>query len=197
MGTDVLADLRFAYWPGWDQARNVISTYRCIARVPTSDVDTAMSDAELAVAGEVDGLARLAAAVQERVLTDIDEAMKENRRMLLSLPVHFEVIGVTAWRRRYLAELAQRLGPEARKLLVVELTGMPHGVVQSRLTELVGLLRPLCRAVMLRLPIDITDASQIKGSGAVAMSCDLDAHPASEIIQMQQMNRFMRAADRA
>ena len=135
--------------------------------------------------------------MQQRVLSDVDEAMKEQRRMLLIMPVHFEVMVGTAWRRRYVAELAQRVAAEARKLLVIELIGIPHGVLQSRLMELIGPLRPFCRGVALRLPIGIADVSQIKGCGAAIMGCDLYSHPAPEIVQMQQLNHFKRAADKA
>jgi hypothetical protein len=194
---DVLADLRFAYCPGWDLGRNVISSYRCVARVPTSDVGSAMCDAELVTASDAGALARLDDAVQGHVLDDLDQLIKSDRRVLLSLPVHFEAFGITAWRRRYLAELGRRLTADARKLLLIELTGVPHGVLRSRLTDLVGPLKPLCRAVTLRLPIGITDASQITGCGAAAINCDLDAQPAAEIVQMQQLNHFKRIAERA
>jgi hypothetical protein len=46
--------------------------------------------------------------------------------------------------------------------------GVPQGVPQARLAELLAPLRPLCRAIMLQLRLDTVDYSNVKGCGALA-----------------------------
>jgi hypothetical protein len=191
---DLLAGLRFSYRPIWDQARNVISTYLCVAQVPTSDVGSAVSEAELALAGDGEAVTRLDAAVRQRVLEDLDQLVRENRRLLLTLPIHFETMGSVVRRREYLADIGRRAAGEAGKLLVIEITGVPEGVPQSRLVDLIAPLRPLCRGVMLRVRLGTAEFAQFKGCGAVALGCDIGAHPGPEFALMQQMNRFNRSA---
>jgi hypothetical protein len=193
---NILGDMRFAYRPIWDRARNAIATYLCVAQVPTSDAATALDDVELMVVADDNELARLDSAIQQRVMKDLAELMAEKRRLLITLPVHFESLGQAAWRRNYFAEMT-RLDVEARKLLMVEIVGLPRGVLQSRLLDLIAPLRPLCRGVMLRVPPEMVDLTQTKGCGAVAVGCDLTGHAGPELALVQQMNRFARAAERA
>jgi hypothetical protein len=192
---DVLADMRFAYRPIWDRTRNAIATYLCIAQVPIAEAASALCDAELLIVDDVNQLRRLDSAVQRRVLDNFAELIVEKRRLLITLPVHFESLGHAAWRRNYLAEMTQ-LDAEARKLLMVEIVGLPRGVLQSRLLDLVAPLRQLCRGVMLRLSLETIDLSQVKGCGAAAVGCDLTGHPEPEGVLVQQMNRFARATQR-
>lgn len=194
---DILAGVKFAYRPMWDQARNVISTYLCVAQVPTSDIGGAMGDADLVMGHDTDEMAQLDDAVRLRVLDDLEEMMRDNRRLLLTLPVHFETLGSVARRRHYLDGLKQRLTAESGKLLVIELTSVPIGVPQSRLVDLIVPLRQFCRGVMLRMPLETPDFTQVKGSGAAAIGCNVTSHPGPEVMLMQQMNRFNRTAEKA
>jgi hypothetical protein len=191
---DLLAGLRFAYRPIWDQSRNVISTYLCVAQVPTSDIGAAVSDAELALAGDDEALTRLDDAVRQRVIGDLRVLHCERRRLLLTLPIHFETLSPVARRRRYLTALGKQLAGEIDKMLVVELTGVSVGVPQSRLVELIAPLRQLCRGVILRVPLEMVDFAHVKGCGAVAIGCDIGTHPGPEVALMHQLNRFGRAA---
>jgi hypothetical protein len=191
---ELLGGLKFAYRPMWDQTRNVISTYRCFGLVPTSDVGSAMGDAECAIGGDDEATARLDEAVQQRVLTDLDDMMRDHRRLLLTLPVHFQTLASVARRRSYIGVLSGRLDAEARKLLVIDLAGVPDGVPQSRLVELITPLRQRCRGVMLRVALETADFTHVKGAGAAAVGCDIGSHPGPEFTLMQQMNRFNRAA---
>jgi hypothetical protein len=195
ISADVLGGLRLAYRPMWDSARNVIAAYLCAAQVPTSDVGSALSDAELAVADDANELARLDSTVQQRVMNDLADLIAEKRRLLITLPVHFESLGQGAWRRNYFAEMT-RLDAEGRKLLMVEIVGLPQGVLQSRLLDLIAPLRSLCRGVMLRVPLEMIDLTQVRGCVAAAVGCDLTGQSGSEIVLVQQMNRFARAVER-
>ena len=196
---NLLAGLSFAYRPMWDSGRNVVSAYRCTAQVPSIDngtvpVDAGFIDARIVVGNEAAVIYRLDEAVRDQVLKDLEALLRDNCTLLLSLPVHFETLGAIGRRRQFVEELGKQLDDRGRKLLLIEIEGVPQGVPPARLIEIVAPLRPHCRAIMLQLPLETTDFSNVRGCGALAIGCDITAHPGSEFMLMQQMNRFARAA---
>jgi hypothetical protein len=193
---DLFRELRFGYRPIWDSARNAIAAYLCVAEVPISDVAAVHGEAELALSDDIAEMARLDAALQQRVLSDLGVLTAAKRRLMITLPVHFDSLGQAAWRRKYLADLAQ-LEADGRRLVMVEIVGVPPGVLQSRLLDLIAPFRALCRGIILRLSADMKEFVQIRGCGAAALACDLTGRPDGEKALDQQMNRFVRLAERA
>ncbi|HUH86222.1 MAG TPA: hypothetical protein VLX85_16560 [Stellaceae bacterium] len=193
---DLLDDLRFVYRPMWDQSRSVVSAYYCVAQVPLADVGDARGDAET-MTGDGGERPRLDVLTQQRVIADLDDLARASRKLFIVLPVHFETLSAMARRREYLRVLREQTNAEMRKLLVVEVVGVPQGVPQTRLTDLVGPLKPLCRSVVLRLPLESADFSNIKGSGAEAIGADVAGRADAEFVLMQHMNRFARATAKA
>jgi hypothetical protein len=200
---NVLANLRFAYRPMWDNGRNVVSAYRCTAQVPSIDkgavaVDAGFIDAAIVVGNEAAVIHQLDEAVRGQVLKDLEALLRDNCSLLLSMPVHFETLGAVGRRRQYVEDLGKRLDDRARKLLLIEIQGVPQGVPPARLVEILAPLRAHCRAIMLQLRLDTADFGNVKGCGALAIGCDITGHPGPEFMLMQAMNRFARAiADRA
>jgi hypothetical protein len=191
----LLGDVRFGYRPIWDSKRNAIAAYLCVAQVPISDVVPMQGDAELALSDDTAEMARLDTALQRRVITDLAALTAAGRRLMVTLPVHFDSLGQAAWRRKYLADMAQ-LDADTRRLAMVEIVGVPPGVLQSRLFDLLTPFRSLCRGVVLRLSPDMKESAQIRGCGAVALACDLTGRAASEKVLDQQMNRLAQIAER-
>jgi hypothetical protein len=160
--------------------------------VPSLD-GTPPVDAGAIVGTDAVAIHRLDEAVRVQVLKDLDALLRDNCTLLLSLPVHFETFAALARRRQLIEALSKGLDDRGRKLLLVEIHRVPQGVPQARLAELLAPLRPHCRAVMLHLPLETTDFSNVKGSGALAIGCDITGHAGPEFMMMQQMNRFARA----
>ena len=194
---DPLANLRFLYRPIWDRPRNVVSGYLCAAQVLSTDGSTVLGDAEALIEGDVDDRARLDERIRERALRDLAALFHEGRKLLVTLPVHFETLSAVGRRRDYLAAIDRELVDGAAKYLMIEIAGVPAGVPPARLVELTAALRGQCRGVLLSLPVDTPDLTSVKGSGATAVGCDVSGAAASEAVLMQQMNRFCRAADKA
>jgi hypothetical protein len=194
---DPLAKLSFSYRPVWDKTRNVVSAYSCLGQVRLSDVGPASDDAAAMIGDDPEERARLDDMMQQRVLADIDGLMRDGLQVLLILPVHFETLSSVARRRKFTKVLGERLGEEPRKRLLIEIDGVPVGVMQSRLVELITPLRAHCRGVMLRMPLEASDFTNVKGCGAFAIGADVGARVEPEFTLMMWMNRFARAAEKA
>ncbi len=193
---NVLDELRFAFWPLWNVERNVISAYACFALVPTGDSGTAYDDAELAVTGNSEDILQLDHALQDRVLAELAAVRGDGRKLLLVLPVHFETLAAAAHRRRYAQKLAELAGDSAN-LLIVEVTGLPSGVPQSRIVELIAPLRPHCRRVSTRLRAETVDFAPFRGAGVLTVGCDVGSRFGAEPLIIQHLGRFSRGAQKA
>ncbi len=143
---DPLANLRFLYRPIWDRPRNVVSGYLCAAQVLSTDGSTVLGDAEALIEGDVDDRARLDERIRERALRDLAALFHEGRKLLVTLPVHFETLSAVGRRRDYLAAIDRELVDGAAKYLMIEIAGVPAGVPPARLVEAHGCAaRPMPR----------------------------------------------------
>ena len=193
---NVLAGVDFVFRPMWDPMRNVIATYLCVPRVKLSDSDDAMSDATLAVAGDSDAAARLDSITIARVKEEVEAMAADGRRVIIAMPIHFETLCSAARRRRCAAEIGAIPEP-MKQYLVVEVIDVPAGVLKSRLVEVIAPLRLHCRAVSLRVALGTVDFSHLRGTAVSAVAADIAHLAKSEVILMQQLARFQRAAAKA
>jgi hypothetical protein len=190
--SDQFANLRLSYRPLWDRARNVVSTYVCTGRLPSSD--GAWRDGPAATQGNPAARGQFDEVVVMRALDHLVDLVREKRVALIAIPLHFETLGGSARRRRITQLLAERVAAAERKLLLIEIDGVPAGALQSRLVDIIAPLTSNCRAVMLRLPLDTADFTVFKACGAKALGVDIAGHMSSETVLMQHMNRFARSA---
>jgi hypothetical protein len=191
---DPFPNLRLLYKPIWDRARNVVSTYLCTGRLPSTDGSGVWWDGAMMTQGNLAERAQFDEAVLARALDHLADLVRENRVALVAVSLHFETLGASACRRRIAQLLRDRVAAAERKLLLIEIDGVPAGAVQARLVDMITPLRPNCRAVMLRLPIETVDFTSFKGCGAHALGVDIAGHASAELVVMQQMNRFARLA---
>lgn len=192
---DALEGLHYTFRPMWDTTHDVLSLYNCIAALPTTD-EHGYAEAELAL-GEADDVTRLDEAIQACVLGELSRIAREGGKLLLGLPVHFDTLAAAARRRRYLDTLSHSLTLQQAKQLVIEILDVPDGVPQSRMMELTTPMRPLCRGLVARVRIDAADLTALRGTGIIAAGCRIPSGLAPELVLMQHMNRFNRAAEKA
>jgi len=192
---NVLAGMDFVFRPVWDPVHNIIATYYCVPRVRLSDIEGAAGDAELAVAGDPDAIARLDAATIERVKQEFTAMAAEGRRLIITTPIHFETLSAAAPRRRCAAAIAG-IDETMKRSLTIEITGVPSGVQKSRIMEIAAPLRVHCRNIALQMALETIDFAQIAGTGIATVGADITYLAKPEFIQMQQMSRFRRAAEK-
>jgi hypothetical protein len=191
------SEIQFAYRPMWDTALNVLSAYHCVPQLPRIDAGSAIAETGLALGNNAEALALADLAMQERVLGDLSLMYSERCRVLIVLCVHFETLAAAACRRRYVEALARSITTADAKLLVIEIVGVPDGVLPSRIFDFAAALRPYCRSVSACLRIECADVSSLKGPNIHAIGCDIGKSQMPELTVMQQLARFSRAAEKA
>jgi hypothetical protein len=152
--------------PMWDAQKEAITTYRCV------------SPADYAAAESLGGAGRqrFEIAVSVSRLRHATSALAlhlaAGDRFLVSIPFSYDMLSSPVGRME-IATVCRGLGAELRPYLIFEISEMPYGVPQSRLSELIGSLRPFCRGVATQLPARIANYGAYQGAGLFAIGLSL------------------------
>lgn len=154
------------YVPLWDVQKEAVTTYRCI-----SPVDMALAD-NVGVSAQ----ARMQTAL---TLSRIRHAtgmtavhLAGGDRFMMTIPIPYDTLCSPAARMEITAA-CRSLSSHLRPYLFFEISELPYGVPQSRLSELVGALRPFCRGVTTQLPARIANYGAYLGVGLHSIGLSL------------------------
>jgi hypothetical protein len=187
-------DLNFVFRPLLTAKTMVLSTFHCIPTAPRHS-DGFKSGYELAP----DSLAILALdrAVLHRVAYELERLGGENSPGLLSLPVHYESLATPSRRRDFAALCTSEFGHAGGQRVIFELAGLPQGVPQSQLVELVASLRPHSKAVLARLQPEQTAFPAFRQAGIHAVGIDIYSAAEPEEVLFPKLDAFVAAASLA
>lgn len=152
------------YLPMWDAQKEAITTYLCVSRLdqPAAETPGAHAKLELALA-----ISRICAAT--RCLT---AHLAAGERFMMWIPLSYDVLSSAAGRME-IAGICRGLSSELRPYLIFMISDLPQGVPQSRLSELVGSLRPFCRGVAAQVPQRTINYSAYLGAGLQAIGLSI------------------------
>jgi hypothetical protein len=166
------AKFQHSFSPVWDAQKEAVTTYRimaCSSHAAPEGLDVrAKFELALSLSRINEGARRLTAHLAQGV------------RFMMWLPLPFDVLS-SAVGRMEIAGACRNLCAELRPYLIFEITDLPHGVPQSRLTELAGSLRPFCRIVAAQMPIGTINYSAYLGAGLNAVGLSAIGGAAAEM----------------
>lgn len=119
-----------------------------------------------------------------------------HKRFLLLTRVHFETLTSSALQIPYF-EMLRSIPKHWRDLLVLEVDGLPKGVVQSRIQRLVDNARKHCRSVRCRVTLPPADLANLGYSGLEAVGPNLREASVPEATKMAWLESFALAAKSA
>jgi len=151
--------------PLWDAQKEAITTSYCV-----STVDQGAGG--LGMAGRVRFEIALTISRMQRATSVLAAHLASGDRFLVAIPVTYDVLSSPVGRMEVFT-VCRSLAAELRPYLLFEISELPLGVPQSRLTELVGSLRPFCRGVMTQLPVRIPNCGAYLGVGLHAIGLSL------------------------
>ncbi|HEX6958820.1 MAG TPA: hypothetical protein VF194_12610 [Ferrovibrio sp.] len=188
-----LASMEVMYRPMWNLRHKVIANY--FATVGAVNVfgdrlwDTALRR-------EYEGVlstAEFDIFIARRALRDMAANVAQGQKILLGWPIHFETLASRTGRLAYL-DLCRTIPDAVRQLLVLELDGMPEGTPQSRLLEIIAVIKPFCRGQNVRVPWMFRNFGQMTGAGLNGVGFDLAATPRGDAERIRILNEFAAAA---
>ncbi len=147
-----LDHVRFLFRPIWDVKRNAVFNFFCVPMVKTQG--GRVQAGEAAIDGLDDRHFRLAYDLRllKRVVDELMRVGAQDRRLLFTIPVHVDTVSFGPFRTEYL-QVWRELPLSLQRLAVFDLVGGGEGFPQSRLIEILPSLKPLSRAVTLRMPL--------------------------------------------
>jgi len=177
------------FTPLWDAQHQAITTYRC--DFPGDPFSLGIPASQLRIRDELGGLlSRLTLATNA-----LARHLSIGERFLLSLPIPYELLGSPIIRME-VASFCRALSSTLRSYLLFEISDMPYGVPQSRLSELVGSLRPFCRGVSAILPARIPSYSAYQGANLFAIGLSLAPHDVGTTEMESEIFKLNAAAKR-
>lgn len=164
--------LEIMYRPAWDAVRQVLSLY--IARPCHEQVRRRALWGYEAADDPADPASFLALDLKVlREAVDCYVELYQNRfRFFLCLPVHFESVAITG-RRQHVIALAHRIPAELRPFLTFQLDGLPAGIPEGRLRDLVNALAPFGRCVGASLPVGSRELPTYAAAGVREVATSL------------------------
>jgi hypothetical protein len=123
------------------------------------------------------------------------DLIKSGVQVALHAPIPWNAVTYSTTRYRLLHALRD-IPPQVRRFLILEITDLSAGLPQSRLTEVVSMLAPYCRAVLARAPSEAHDARAWRGCGLSGVTLDCRGFDAGDRKGQQRLAIFAeRAAD--
>jgi hypothetical protein len=148
--------------PVWDAQKQAITTYRCVSPIDQVTAGNTRQDTK-AKFETMCTVSRIRFAT-----STLSRRLAAGERFLVWIPVSYEMLGSPVGRME-IAAICRGLSSELRPYLIFEIGDLPHGVPQSRMSELVGSLRPFCRGVVAQLPAGIANYGAYAGAGLNAI----------------------------
>ena len=192
---DYWNELQFIYRPLLALRGMVVSTYMCIPVRPAVGNKFNSGYQVLHDSFDANQIADLDLFTLAVVATDAAEMATSGAVALLSVPVHFETLANSHNRKRFLGYCRKWLEAHAGHL-IFELVGLPEGVPQSRLVDLVSMLKPHARAVIARFPLARGVFGSYRVAGLHAVGVDIYYSQEREATMMRQMEKFVAAANK-
>jgi hypothetical protein len=164
--------LQFEFRPVWDLRREVISSFS-IHTIVETDQSRALGGGKVHRAQLTnEELAAIDIAASEHGRDILNYLLGRQCRFILHLPCAYETLADSRARQRFL-DTIKRLSAELRRYVVFELTDLPVGVPQSRLSALAAMLKPFGRGVIAVARPNRSELLAFHGCGLQGLALDL------------------------
>jgi hypothetical protein len=153
------------FLPLWDAQKEAITAHRCVTM---SALGAGKGSASTTFRAE---LGATLSRIQHASLS-LTQHLEAGDRFLMFVAVSYDIMASPIGRME-IASACRGLSSSLRPYLVFEISDLPYGVPQSRLLELVGALRPFCRAVAGQLPARVVSYGDYHCAGLAAIGLSL------------------------
>lgn len=190
-----LASMEVMYRPMWNLRHKAIANYFATAGAVNVFGDRLWDTALRREYNGVVSTMEFDIFIARRALRDMAAKVAQGQKVLLGWPVHFETLGSRTGRQGYV-DLCRAIPDAVRQLLILEVDGIPEGTPQSRLLEIIAVIKPFCRGQIIRVPYTFRNFGHLTGTGLNGVGFDLSVTPKSDTESIKILNDFATAADK-
>ena len=190
--TEKTQDVDFIFRPILAIRNKIVSTFLCIPTQPVSG--GFLSGYEmLGDNPSPPQIFELDELVLDTTAAEFSKLLNHGGRSLVGIPVHFETLANHNARTKYISKCEAAFS-ERHDRIIFEINGLPDGVPQARLHDLVTRLRPEARDVLARFALDHTGFPAFKTAGLHAVGFDIFSTYEKEERIMKKMDLFLKSA---
>jgi len=189
-----LKDAEFSYQPTWFAGKGAVTLYACElwfkgAQGRSSIDEITGSNPDPLIAGLTDLL------IVRKGLSDIARCCVENKKALVSIPVHYATIANRETRDKLIA-LCESVPNLIRRLLILEITNC-RAADWKQLGNFITPLTRVCRSVSLRLGIGSVVPPDLAAMGVSWVGGDIRDYDRGEAEAIERLRLFAAEAKRA
>lgn len=189
-------NIQFVFRPIWFVKQHVISTFLCIPVRETSKGSYVSSYSVLNTPNDPSQILELDILTVMTVNKELVRVQNAHKTALFAIPVHFETLANHNRRTTYF-EKCRIVLKQAKDKIVFEVVGLPDGIPDSRVADILSPLKPLSRSVLARFSIEHTNFMGYHMAGIHAVGIDLFEVDENEKILIKAMNKFVEAANKS
>lgn len=189
--------LKCNYVPLWDVQKNMLTTYLCLAighlddAGPYEQHEAFFMGKPLSRKGEDD------LALLETVAQELERMEKEDRKLFIACPVHYETLSSEHFLQQYFLA-CQKIPKEQKKYLILLVSNLPKDFHDRTVKKFSKRLKTHCTALFALVAMDHTlDFRRIRECGFDAAGIRLKKTRHSEAQTIQAMESFSQYAKKA
>jgi hypothetical protein len=189
-------DIQFIFRPIWFVKHHVVSTFLCI---PVRDIGQGSYVSSYSVlhdSNDSSQIFELDILTAQAVNRELVRAHNEGNKALFAIPVHFETLANHNRRTTYF-ETCRTALKQADNEIIFEVVGLPDGVPDSRVVDILSPLKPLSRSVLARFSIEHRDFMGFHAAGVHGVGIDLFEYAEGEKKLLKDMEKFVAAANKS
>ncbi len=191
-----LASIQVLYQPMWNLRHKAIVSYFATASARNVFSKNLWDDMVRRNFSHVLTSLEVDIFVAHMALRTFTNRIANGPRIMVGWPVHFETLANRTSRNAFM-EFCREIPEGIRQLLIMEVDGLPEGIPNSRVLEIVGVLRPFCRVLIIRVPVEFKRFDSFNGSRIGGIGFSLSGLPSRDSQRMAMMDRFVGNASRA
>ncbi|WP_428248294.1 hypothetical protein [Ferrovibrio sp.] len=191
-----LASIQVLYQPMWNLRHKAIVSYFATASARNVFSKNLWDDMVRRNFSHVLSSLEVDIYVAQTALRTFANRIAQGPRIMIGWPVHFETLANRASRNTFI-EFCREIPESIRQLLTMEVDGLPEGIPNSRVLEIVSVLRPFCRVLIIRVPAEFKRFDSFNSSRIGGVGFSLSGLPVRDSQRMAMMDRFVGDASRA
>ncbi|NQU56504.1 MAG: hypothetical protein HQ513_04660 [Rhodospirillales bacterium] len=165
-------NFKYIFRPMWNVRKEVVTTFRCLP-VDVDNDGNLIAIRALAKGAPLTDYVALDVQTVQRASAELERLEAAGLKLLISFPIHYVSLAAPLHIELPLRNAIQNIPEQRRSLLIPEFLGVPKGVPELRVAEVLASVHPMLQHGILNLPLRYDSLSFLKKLKIDAVSTDL------------------------
>lgn len=192
----LMNDAALAFSPIWRPRTHTVPAFRCLLDRTTGSLALTRLRKVSGNDALIETIAELDCVILSHAVTAIHQLVQHNATAAVAVPVNFSTLNDRRLATRY-TNLCRGIPEAYRQFLLFELRAVPGGVPDCRLFEILQLVMPLGRLVVLEAPLSEERIARLSGVGFFGIAFDLAQNTVPKVEWKLYLTNYARCAKNA